>query len=155
MTGPIVQARDLVKEFDAGGRRLVAVNHVSFAIGAGETLGLVGESGSGKSTTGRLLVGLIPASGGEVRLFGESITGDARALSRVRKRLQFVFQDPQGSLDPRMRVGDSIAEPLDVAGGWSRRDRSGRVTELLETVGLPRESAGRFPHEFSGGQRQR
>ncbi|MCX7384903.1 MAG: ATP-binding cassette domain-containing protein, partial [Alphaproteobacteria bacterium] len=116
-----------------------------------------GESGSGKSTTGRLLVGLIPATSGEIALFGDTITGrdGAAALAKVRSKLQFVFQDPHGSLNPRMRVGNSIAEPIDIAGGWTRKDRADRVAELLETVGLPRAVAERFPHEFSGGQRQR
>ena len=163
MSDPIVSVRDLVKEFPvARGRgrasaRLRAVNHISFDIAPGETLGLVGESGSGKSTTGRLLVGLIPATSGEIEVFGAAITGPggAKRLERVRRKLQFVFQDPHGSLDPRMRVGDCIAEPIDAAGGFSRQDRNARVAELLETVGLPRAVAERFPHEFSGGQRQR
>ncbi|MCX7376279.1 MAG: ATP-binding cassette domain-containing protein [Alphaproteobacteria bacterium] len=160
---PIIQVRDLVKEFNVTRGRggppaiLRAVNHISFDIRPGTTLGLVGESGSGKSTTGRLLVGLIPATSGEISLFGETITGadGEAALAKVRSKLQFVFQDPHGSLNPRMRVGDCIAEPIDIAGGWSRKDRADRVSELLETVGLPRAVAERFPHEFSGGQRQR
>ncbi len=163
MSGPIVKVRDLVKEFQVtrgrGGPPAVlrAVNHISFDIRPGTTLGLVGESGSGKSTTGRLLVGLIPATSGEIELFDETITGrgGAAALAKVRSKLQFVFQDPHGSLNPRMRVGNSIAEPIDIAGGWHRKDRADRVSELLETVGLPRAVAERFPHEFSGGQRQR
>jgi oligopeptide/dipeptide ABC transporter ATP-binding protein len=163
MSAPVVRVRDLVKEFPvARGRsgramRLRAVNEVSLAIAPGETLGLVGESGSGKSTTGRLLVGLIEATAGEIEMFGATITGPggARRLETVRRKLQFVFQDPHGSLDPRMRVGDCIAEPMVGAGGFSRRDRADRVAELLETVGLPRSVADRFPHEFSGGQRQR
>ncbi|MCC6717636.1 MAG: ATP-binding cassette domain-containing protein [Acetobacteraceae bacterium] len=163
MNAPIVRVRDLVKEFQVtrgrGGPPAVlrAVNHIEFDINAGTTLGLVGESGSGKSTTGRLLVGLIPATSGEIELFGETITGKdgRRALAKVRSKMQFVFQDPHGSLNPRMRVGDCIAEPIDIAGGWSRGDRTDRVSELLETVGLPRAVAERFPHEFSGGQRQR
>ena len=163
MSGPIVKVRDLVKEFQVtrgrGGPPAVlrAVNHISFDIPAGSTLGLVGESGSGKSTTGRLLVGLIPATSGAIELFDETITGrnSAAALAKVRSKLQFVFQDPHGSLNPRMRVGDSIAEPIDIAGGWRRKDRADRVSELLETVGLPRAVAERYPHEFSGGQRQR
>jgi oligopeptide/dipeptide ABC transporter ATP-binding protein len=130
---------------------------VSFEIGAGETLGLVGESGSGKSTAGRIVVGLYQPTAGSVTLFGQPITGpDRRAnLSRVRSRLQFVFQDPHAALNPRLRVGSSIAEPIEIAGGHSRRDRDDRVKQLLEMVGLPRDSADRFPHEFSGGQRQR
>src|SRR6267142_2320715 len=126
---PVISVRDLVKVFPVRGDRgekllLRAVNRVSFEIGDGETLGLVGESGSGKSTIGRLLVGLIPPSSGSVDLFGESITGrdGHRHLSKVRSRLQFVFQDPYGSLNPRMRVDDCIAEPLDIAGGLSRKD---------------------------------
>jgi oligopeptide/dipeptide ABC transporter ATP-binding protein len=163
MSEPIIRVRDLVKDFQVTKGRggppalLRAVNHISFDIRPGTTLGLVGESGSGKSTTGRLLVGLIPASSGEITLFGSTITGadGERQLEQVRRKLQFVFQDPHGSLNPRMRVGDCIAEPMDIAGGYSRKDRADRVSELLETVGLPRSVAERFPHEFSGGQRQR
>jgi oligopeptide/dipeptide ABC transporter ATP-binding protein len=163
---PIVAVRDLEKSFrlrrrlgmpGAANRTLRAVRGVSFDIARGETLGLVGESGSGKSTTGRLLVGLIPATAGTVRLFGQPITGpDAAAAMRpLRSRVQFVFQDPQGSLNPRMRVGDIIAEPIDIVGHHSRGDRRRRIDELLDTVGLPRSCDDRFPHEFSGGQRQR
>lgn len=159
----IVSARELEKTFtlkrQAGtpARALRAVRSVSFDIARGETLGLVGESGSGKSTTGRMLVGLIPTTSGRIRLFDEEVTGvdGQRALARVRQRVQFVFQDPQGSLNPRMRVGDAIAEPIDVAGGRTRHDRQLRIQELLDTVGLPRSCGDRFPHEFSGGQRQR
>ncbi len=154
----IVSARGLVKEFPAGpDRTLRAVNDVTFDIAAGETLGLVGESGSGKSTTGRMLIGLIPVTAGEVTLFGQSVTGPggAERLAAVRHRMQFVFQDPNGSLNPRMRVRDAIAEPLDIKGGLSRAERTERVAELLDMVGLPAASADRYPHEFSGGQRQR
>ena len=160
---PVVSVRDLAKTFtlkrSAGGgsRSLRAVRDVSFDIGHGETLGLVGESGSGKSTTGRMLVGLIPATSGSVHLFGEALTGQHASVvaARLRQRVQFVFQDPQGSLNPRMRIGDAIAEPIDVAGGTSRHDRQKRVEDLLDTVGLPRSCGERFPHEFSGGQLQR
>ena len=160
---PIAGVRDLVKIFsvksDKGGAplQLHAVNQVDFDIQPGETLGLVGESGSGKSTIGRLLVGLIPPTRGHVELFGESITGKngGKHLSNVRRRLQFVFQDPYGSLNPRMRVDDCIAEPLDIAGDVSRKERADRIIELLEIVGLPRSCGDRYPHEFSGGQRQR
>jgi oligopeptide/dipeptide ABC transporter ATP-binding protein len=157
MTAPIVSARDVVKEFAVGHASLRAVDRVSLDVWSGETLGLVGESGSGKSTTGRLLVGLVPVTSGSITLFGQPITGrrgQAR-LAAVRQRLQFVFQDPQGSLDPRMRVADSIAEPLDIKGGLTRRARMARVAELLDMVGLPGSAASRYPHEFSGGQRQR
>jgi oligopeptide/dipeptide ABC transporter ATP-binding protein len=158
---PIVQVRDLRKTFPvkhAGGvSTLQALNGVDFEIGRGETLGLVGESGSGKTTVGRILVGLIPATSGTVTLFGRDITGnDAKAgLVAVRARLQFVFQDPYAALNPRMQVGAAIAEPLDIAGTYSRKDRNDRVAELLELVGLPKSSITRYPHEFSGGQRQR
>jgi ABC-type oligopeptide transport system ATPase subunit len=159
---PVISVQDLVKVFPVRGDRgekllLRAVNRVSFEIGDGETLGLVGESGSGKSTIGRLLVGLIPVTSGSVTLFGERIDGKAgeKHIPSVRRRVQFVFQDPYGSLNPRMRVDDCIAEPLDIAGGMTRKDRADRIAELLETVGLPRSCADRYPHEFSGGQRQR
>jgi oligopeptide/dipeptide ABC transporter ATP-binding protein len=158
---PIVEVRDLRKTFavkHAGGvSTLHALSGVNFEIMRGETLGLVGESGSGKTTAGRVLVGLIPASSGSVRLFGADITGaDGRKqLANVRAKLQFVFQDPYASLNPRMRIGSSIVEPLDIIGGWTRKDRNDRVAELLELVGLPATSIDRYPHEFSGGQRQR
>src|SRR5258707_11216111 len=138
-TNPIAGVRDLVKIFqvraDKGGAplQLHAVNQVGFDILSGETLGLVGESGSGKSTIGRLLVGLLPPTRGQIELFGESITGKdgTKHLASVRSRLQFVFQDPYGSLNPRMRVGDCIAEPLDIAGGVSRKERAHRIVGLL------------------------
>jgi oligopeptide/dipeptide ABC transporter ATP-binding protein len=154
---PIVVVRDLVKTFAARGALLRAVDGVSFDVRQGETLGLVGESGSGKSTTGRILVGLEAATSGSINLFGQEISSVRGRVTpgAVRRRLQFVFQDPQNSLNPRMRAQDAIAEPLDVAGGWSRSARSDRVRELLEMVGLPRSCGDRFPHEFSGGQRQR
>jgi oligopeptide/dipeptide ABC transporter ATP-binding protein len=159
--GAIVQVRGLRKTFPvkhAGGvSMLQALNGVDFEIGRGETLGLVGESGSGKTTVGRILVGLIPATSGTVNLFGRDITGAAAkaSLAAVRSRLQFVFQDPYAALNPRMRIGSAIAEPLDIAGTHSRKDRNDRVAELLELVGLPKGSVERYPHEFSGGQRQR
>ena len=163
MSEPIVIARDLCRHFTLKGgwgqpaRTLRAVQGLSFSIGAGQTLGLVGESGSGKSTTGRLLVGLLPATSGSITLFGHAIVVPGRepAMAPVRRRVQFVFQDPMGSLDPRMRIEDAIAEPLDIAGGLARGERSARVRELVELVGLPRDCGERFPHEFSGGQRQR
>ncbi|QPF89320.1 ABC transporter ATP-binding protein [Bradyrhizobium commune] len=154
---PIVAVRELVKTFAARGVSLRAVDGVSFDVGQGETLGLVGESGSGKSTTGRILVGLEAATSGSIKLFDQEVSpaSGKAALRAVRRRLQFVFQDPQNSLNPRMRAKDAIAEPLDVAGGLSRAARHDRVCELLEMVGLPRSCGDRFPHEFSGGQRQR
>jgi oligopeptide/dipeptide ABC transporter ATP-binding protein len=153
---PVVTVDRLSKVFPVGRQMLRAVDAVSFTIAPGETLGLVGESGSGKSTIGRMLVGLLPATGGDISVLGERITGpDGRAgLAKVRHHLQLVFQDPNGALDPRMRAASSIAEPLAIA-GKGRHDRAERVGELLELVGLPRNVGRRFPHEFSGGQRQR
>ncbi len=157
----VVVARELRRDFVVGrgaDRKpllLRAVDGVSFTIGQGETLGLVGESGSGKSTTGRMLVGMLPPTSGHLALFGETVSYNPAAFARLRRRLQFVFQDPSAALDPRMRVGSSIAEPLEAAGGMTRWDRTGRVAELLDMVGLPRHAAERYPHEFSGGQRQR
>jgi oligopeptide/dipeptide ABC transporter ATP-binding protein len=157
MTGAVVTVSGLCKDFPVGARQLRAVADVGVEIAAGETLGLVGESGSGKSTTGRMLVGLTPATSGTITVFGETITGPGgRAnLAKVRHHLQLVFQDPSGALDPRMRAASSIAEPLAVAGTMGRRARAERVAELLDLVGLPPSAARRFPHEFSGGQRQR
>ena len=153
----IVVVRELVKTYAVRGALLRAVDGVSFDVRPGETLGLVGESGSGKSTTGRILVGLDAATSGSINLFGQQISSKAgkAALGAVRRRLQFVFQDPQNSLNPRMRARDAIAEPLDIAGGLTRAARNDRVRELLEMVGLPISCGDRFPHEFSGGQRQR
>jgi oligopeptide/dipeptide ABC transporter ATP-binding protein len=151
---PIVRVQGLTKEFPVGQDRVLrAVDGVEFEIGKGETLGLVGESGSGKSTTGRILIGLIPPSAGEIDLFGQRI-GGGRMPDAIRRRMQFVFQDPSGALNPRMRAGDSIAEPMVIA-GETRANRTARVAELLSLVGLPRDAAERYPHEFSGGQRQR
>ena len=161
-TTPIIRVRNLERDFQVGGRgrkrqTLHAVSDVSFDVLPGETLGVVGESGSGKSTIGRMLVGLLPATRGEIELFGETITGPGgqQALAKVRHKLQFVFQDPHAAMNPRMRISDIIAEPIDVHGGWTRKDRADRVAELLDLVGLSAAFADRFPHEFSGGQRQR
>nr|WP_253773522.1 ATP-binding cassette domain-containing protein [Goodfellowiella coeruleoviolacea] len=135
------------------GRAVAALRGVSFSVTAGQRFGIVGESGSGKSTLIRLLAGLDQPTEGTVRFRGQRVSGrPERQLGFLRRELQVVFQDPMGSLDPRMRVRDIIAEPL-VAQGHP--DTAGRVAELLEAVGLPQEAAGRFPHQFSGGQRQR
>ncbi|TCC00190.1 ATP-binding cassette domain-containing protein [Micromonospora zingiberis] len=134
-----------------------AVDGVSLRVRRGETLGLVGESGSGKSTTGLALLRLVDPTSGTVRVAGQEVTGwSRRRLRALRRRVAMVFQDPQASLDPRLTVGSSIAEPLIVhrlTGGTAARRR--RVEELLDMVGLRRDLADRHPHELSGGQRQR
>jgi len=134
-----------------------AVDSVSFTLDVGATLGLVGESGCGKTTTSRLILGLEPPTAGEIRFAGEDILAaqKAEARRRYRRSVQAVFQDPYASLDPRMRVGSIIAEPLVINGESDAAGRRHRVRELLDVVGLPARAADLFPHEFSGGQRQR
>ncbi len=136
------------------GRR-TAVDGVSFAIAKGESLGLVGESGSGKSTVGRAIVRLVAADSGMIRFDGTDVleAGGERLLA-IRRRVQMVFQDPGGSLDPRMRLAESVIEPLAAHGVGTRSERRRRATELLVRVGLP-EFGSRYPHQLSGGQRQR
>ena len=139
-----------------GRRRLRAVDDLSFTIAPGETLGIVGESGCGKTTVGFAVCGLQPAAAGVIRYRGRVLSGlEGQALREARRELQIVFQDPFSSLNPRMAVGESIGEPLLVrgtAGGTALRER---VAELLRIVGLDPAAAGRYPHQFSGGQRQR
>jgi ABC-type oligopeptide transport system ATPase subunit len=133
-----------------------AVDDVSFEIYPGKTLGLVGESGSGKSTTGYCVLELLKPTAGSVRFLGEELTTMKKEeLRRMRREMQIVFQDPYSSLDPRMTVGDIVAEPLIVHSIGSRRDRRARVRELLDVVGFNPSFTNRYPHEFSGGQRQR
>ena len=129
---------------------------MSFQIAEGETLGLVGESGSGKSTTGYCILQLLKPTSGSVRFMGRELTELGREeLRRMRREMQIVFQDPYASLDPRMTVGDIVAEPLVVHAVGSRRARRETVRSLLEVVGFNPEFTNRYPHEFSGGQRQR
>lgn len=133
-----------------------AVDGVSFKVGKGETLGLVGESGCGKTTTGRCILQLNRPTAGEVLFEGNDLCKLSRAeLRPVRRRLQLCYQDPYGSLDPRMKVGSTVGEPLVVHGLAKGRAYQQRVAELFETVGLNPYSRNRYPHEFSGGQRQR
>ena len=133
-----------------------AVDGVSFTIEAGTTLGLVGESGCGKTTTSKLILGLERPTAGAIRFQGEdALALDRAALARYRRSIQAVFQDPYASLDPRMRVGTIVAEPLVINERLDREARRRRVLELLDLVSLPARAAERFPHEFSGGQRQR
>jgi oligopeptide transport system ATP-binding protein len=160
---PLLEVRDLVKHYpirtgllarSAG--RVRAVDGVSFHIRAGETLGLVGESGCGKTTVGRSVLRLIQPTSGEVRFEGRDILGlNRRAMRALRREMQIIFQDPAGSLNPRMRVGSIIGEPLLVHGLAKGAELRTRVEDLLARCGLWREAADRYPHEFSGGQRQR
>lgn len=133
-----------------------AVDGVSFKIQPGETLGLVGESGCGKTTVGRTILRLIPATSGSVRYDGEDVFDmNASEMRDIRRKMQIIFQDPAGSLNPRMRVGRIVGEPLEVHGIASGDELRERVENLLERCGLWRQAADRYPHEFSGGQRQR
>lgn len=175
----LVEVRNLVKVFASdesafGARSKTgprAVDNVSLDIHSGETLGLVGESGSGKSTLGRLLLRLIDPTSGSIRFEGRDLmVASHREMRQLRGDMQIIFQDPFGSLDPRMNVEDIIAEPLIIHGEWSghavrkavapapqgRKEKvRGRVGELIRAVGLDESALRRFPHEFSGGQRQR
>ena len=171
----LLEARGLQKHFPVRQgwlQRVVghvkAVDGVDLSVKRGETLGLVGESGSGKSTTGRALLRLLPPTGGEVRFRSRALARDGgtdtmvsvtdlnrRDMKVLRQDMQFIFQDPYSSLDPRMPIGEIVAEPLRVRGILNRGEREDRVAVLLKAVGLAAEYAKRFPHELSGGQRQR
>jgi ABC-type glutathione transport system ATPase component len=164
----LVEVRNLTKVFDLaessfGARQsgeVRAVDNVSLDIQQGETLGLVGESGSGKSTLGRLILRLIEPTSGSILFDGvDLVTANRSELRRIRRDMQIIFQDPFGSLDPRYRVEDVIAEPLilrqKIAGESASRDTRQRVRELLCSVGMDESAMPRYAHEFSGGQRQR
>jgi peptide/nickel transport system ATP-binding protein len=154
----LVSVQGLVKHFAVEGSDDVvrAVDDVSFEIFRGETLGLVGESGCGKSTVGRCLLRLIEPTAGEIRFEGRDVLSLGKSdLREMRREMQIVFQDPYASLNPRMKVGDIIAEPLVIHKIGNRKDRRERVAELLKKVGLDPDYGKRYSHEFSGGQRQR
>ena len=163
MAQPILEVKDLQVHFPI--RRgllqrtvghVKAVDGVSFTLNRGETLGLVGESGCGKTTAGRALLRLIPATGGTANFDGQDIFSLApEAMRALRRRIQIIFQDPGGSLNPRMRVGNIIGEPLLVHGLATGDQLRSRVEDLLVRGGLWKQAADRYPHEFSGGQRQR
>jgi oligopeptide transport system ATP-binding protein len=153
----ILELKNVKKHFRMGrGQVVKAVDDVSFDVYKGETLGLVGESGCGKSTIGRTIIRLYEATEGEIRFKGKTIKNlKGSTLKSFNRQMQMIFQDPYASLNPRMTVGDIIAEGLDIHGLAKGKERRERVVELLKTVGLNEEHAERFPHEFSGGQRQR
>ncbi|MBI2821487.1 MAG: ABC transporter ATP-binding protein [Acidobacteria bacterium] len=159
---PLVKVARLKRYFSAGtlfgrgGATLRAVDDVSLEINAGETLGLVGESGCGKSTLGRCVLRLIEPTAGDVEVDGEDLLSlDARRLRRKRRDMQIIFQDPYSSLNPRMRIGAAIEEPMIIHRMGTRAERKERVHALLRLVGLDQADASRYPQEFSGGQRQR
>ncbi|WP_127128646.1 ABC transporter ATP-binding protein [Georgenia sp. SYP-B2076] len=161
---PIVSVRDLLRTYRRGRPSLLgrsveveALRGVSFDVAPGQRLGVVGESGSGKSTLLRILAGLDQPTSGSVRVAGDEVAGATeRDLTALRRSLQIVFQDPMGSLDPRMTVEQVVAEPLQTPGSAvGRREQATMVADMLAAVGLPRDSAERYPHQFSGGERQR
>lgn len=159
----LLEVRDLKKHFPITGGLLSrtigyvhAVDGVSFDVKKGETLGLVGESGCGKTTTGRAVLRLIEPTSGSVKFQGQDILKlNKRELRKLRREMQIIFQDPFGSLNPRMSIGEIIEEPLVIHQVGSRKEREQKVRKLLETVGLASYHIRRYPHEFSGGQRQR
>ena len=161
---PLVEARRLSKTFSSGqsalglhaASQVRAVHDVSLTIKAGETLGLVGESGSGKSTLGRLLLRLVEPDSGEVLFDGHDVLrAGGTELRRLRRDMQIIFQDPFGSLDPRMMVEQIVCEPMAIHGSEDRAGRRRRAAEVMRAVGLDASALNRYPHEFSGGQRQR
>jgi ABC-type oligopeptide transport system ATPase subunit len=154
----VLAVEDLHATFPLRGARgvLRAVDGVTFTIAEGETLGLVGESGSGKTTVARCVLRLLPAASGRVLYRGRDLLAlGARELRRLRREIQIVFQDPGGSLNPRLRAGTIVGEPLVIHGLARGRDLRDRVAQMLERVGLPASAADRYPHEFSGGEKQR
>ena len=160
---PLLEVRNLQKYYPVKRGLLArtvahvkAVDGVSFEMKPGETLGLVGESGCGKTTTGRAILRLIEPTGGEVIFDGTPVLGlEGEPLRQIRKKMQIIFQDPYGSLNPRMTVGGIVMEGMVAHDMYSRDERIERTQQLLERVGLDREQFHRYPHEFSGGQRQR
>jgi oligopeptide/dipeptide ABC transporter ATP-binding protein len=155
MSAPLLSLADVHVRFHTAAGTVRAVNGVSLELAAGETLGLVGESGCGKSTLGKAILKLVPVAEGEIRIDGVDIAPLERArLAEMRRKVQMIFQDPYGSLNPRSTVGRSIGQPMAIA-GWKKDAIAARIDTLLRWVGLPDDARQRYPHEFSGGQRQR
>ncbi|WP_431028778.1 ABC transporter ATP-binding protein [Lysinibacillus sp. LZ02] len=162
---PLIEVKSLQKQFPVYGpfgklggvkQTVHAVKDVSLTLYEGETYGLVGESGSGKSTTGRTILGLTPATAGEVLYEGKDLVKLSKSeMRKFRKELQLVFQDPFSSLNPRKRIGQTLEEPLIIHGLGDKEERIEKVFRILDIVGLQKEHYYRYPHEFSGGQRQR
>src|SRR6185503_4092350 len=155
---PLVRVRGLVKHFPVENSDDVwrAVDGISFEILRGETLGLVGESGCGKSTVGRCLLRLIEPTSGDIQFEGRDILAlNRKELRAIRREMQIIFQDPYASLNPRMKIGDIVAEPLVIHNQGKKSERRDRVAALLQRVGLDPDYMNRYAHEFSGGQRQR
>ena len=160
---PLLEVRDLVKHYRLPRERLFApvplvraVQGMSFSLAAGCSLGVVGESGSGKSTLARLVMALEPPTSGQVRLDGQDLNAlSPAALRGAREKLQMVFQDPYGSLDPRRTILQTVSEPLRVLHGATAAEQRERAGETLDAVGLRATDLAKYPHEFSGGQRQR
>ena len=160
MDNVLLSLRNVVKDFETtsgfGRKHTFAVNNISLDVYKGETLGVVGESGCGKSTLGRLVLRLIPMTAGEVTFDGINVyKARKKELKQLRKRMQIVFQDPAASLNPRMTVGEIVAEPLRFHEKLSKKETEERVREMLRLVHLPEDAYGKYPHEFSGGQQQR
>lgn len=153
---PLLEVNNLKKYFKVKEGDLHAVDGVTFKINEGETLGVVGESGCGKSTLGRVVLHLLDNSGGQIIYKGEDITNvDRKKLSQLRKEMQIIFQDPFSSLNPRMTVYQTIAEPMIIQGTYTKEALQNRVIELMDTVGLARRFVNTYPHELDGGRRQR
>ena len=153
----LIEVKDLKKHFKVGKDAVLkAVDGIDFKIYKGETLGLVGESGCGKTTCGKTVMGLYPATSGEIIFDGIKVNElKGKEKKDFTRKAQIIFQDPYSSLDPRMTVGEIIGEGIDIHGLYTGQERTNKIYELLETIGLTAEHANRFPHEFSGGQRQR
>ncbi|HEY7815612.1 MAG TPA: ATP-binding cassette domain-containing protein [Nakamurella sp.] len=156
MTGPLLSVHDLTKHFPVKGGTVRAVDGVSFEVATGGSFGIVGESGCGKTTIARMLVRLTDPTAGQIVVEGRDITRlNRRALRSIRPRVQIVFQDPSGSLNPRHTIGQIVAMPMRVGGIRPPAGVRAQVRDLLAMVGLNPDHEGRYPHEFSGGQRQR